>query len=266
MLINDQSKYRLTDCTAQAILENSGGHADVAAEHRMDVYLNDRLAMRVVCTPEHLDELAVGRLLTEGLIRQPGDIRTVFLCEWGTRAKIMLSETAGAQLMDAETAAVSTCCTDNRTLLSSERPLKPVRPAAWDPQWLLGIAERMREEEPLYGKTHAVHACYLAEEDRILCVREDIGRHNALDKVIGWACIHEIDLGRCLLFTTGRMPADMVSKAIQCGVPVMASKTYPTDQGIGLARQANLTLVTVRPGGRIYVWNDGMKTAAEETT
>ena len=144
---------------------------------------------------------------------------------------------------------------------------------AWDreqPERVLLLGDLLyhgpRNDLPEEYNPKVVLAMLNARKDRILCVREDIGRHNALDKVIGWACIHEIDLGRCLLFTTGRMPADMVSKAIQCGVPVMASKTYPTDQGIGLARQANLTLVTVRPGGRIYVWNDGMKTAAEGTT
>ena len=115
-------------------------------------------------------------------------------------------------------------------------------------------------EGSLYKSTHAVHACCLSQEDQLLCCREDIGRHNALDKVIGWALITSTDVTRCTLFTTGRMPADMVTKAIRAGIPLLALKTFPTDHGMALAKLARLTLLTVRSDGEILVWNDGLDT------
>ena len=257
MRITDRSKFQFMDCAVQAVPENGSVSANVAAEHWMDIWINERLAMRVVCTPEHLDELVVGRLLTEGLIERAEDVREIYLCEQGLRAKVLLKNAADVQLTGVEGPAISSCCTDNRTLLSRRLEAAPIQPIAWEPRWLKCIAESMREEAPLYRETHAVHACYLAREDQILCCREDIGRHNALDKTVGWACLQGIDLTQCLLFTTGRMPSDMVSKAVRVRIPILASKTYPSDLGIQLAKRTRLTLATVRSGGELLVWNDG---------
>lgn len=259
MRIIDNSKARFIDCTAPANSEGDSAPVQVASEHWMDVTINERPAMRVICTPEHLDELVAGRLLTEGLIQSAEDILKIFICQLGQRARVYLRSETEIQLSEKESSDIGTCCTDNRTMLERRGDLKPVEPVVWKHEWLLQLAERMRGEEPLYKATHAVHSCYLAQGERILCCREDIGRHNALDKVIGWACIQGIDLRQCLLFTTGRLPSDMVSKAIRSGVPALASKTYPSDLGIRLAKEAHLTLITVRPNGDLYIWNDGNK-------
>ncbi len=260
MHIVDDSRGQYPDRSVRVFSENAAVPFSVAAEHWMDIFVNERPAMRVVCTPEHLDELVAGRLLTEGLIRHPEDIEAISICEQGLCARATIREETMEQMLLSDGTTAETCCAENRTMLRNRlQETSPVKPLAWRKEWLLRIAERMRQEEPLYAETHAVHGCYLAMEDRVLCCREDIGRHNAMDKVIGWACIQGTDLSQCLLFTTGRMPSDMVSKAINSGVPVLASKTYPSDLGIRLAKQARLTLITVRPSGEWIVWNDGRK-------
>ena len=265
MRIIDCSKDSHLESAVQLAPEAGIASGSIAAEHRMDVYINERLAMRLTCTPAHLDELAVGRLLTEGLISRADEIQDLYICEQGLRAKVTLPGEAANRFWQRDALEESTCCTDNRVLLSGGGEIKPVRPIPWKAEWILDIAESMNQEAPLYKETHAVHACYLAMEGRVLCCREDIGRHNALDKAIGWACLNEIDLQKCLLFTTGRMPADMVNKAIRAGVPVMASKTFPSDRGIALARQARLTLITLRPGGNILVWTSGKNDERNES-
>ena len=253
------------ECVRQVTAQGAARPACIAAEHSMDVYVNERLAMRVVCTPEHLDELAVGRLLTEGLIETAEDIQEICICEKGQRVQALIREEAAARLTAGQAESVGACCTDNRTLLSGNAAeIKPVKPIPWQPGWLRDMAERLRREEPLYGATHAAHACYLALEGQALCCREDIGRHNALDKVIGWALMAGVDRARCMLFTTGRMPADMVAKALRAGIPLLASKTYPTDRGLELARRGRLTLATVRPDGTTLIWTNGQETEGPE--
>ncbi len=85
-----------------------------------------------------------------------------------------------------------------------KREITPVTPLVWRKEWVLQMMDRKHQEEPIYAETYAVHGCYLAIKDHILCCREEIKRHNATDKAIAWACIQKIDLGQCLLFTTGR--------------------------------------------------------------
>ena len=156
----------------------------------MAVYINERLAMRLTCTPQHLDELILGRLLTEGLILRAEDVQQIYICEKGLRAKVTLLADASGRLTETGIETVNTCCTDNRTYLSdSAESIPMVTPLPWESAWLQGMAEKTRGGQSLYESTHAVHACCLFREGRLLCCREDIGRHNALDKVIGWALI-----------------------------------------------------------------------------
>ena len=207
---------------------------EITAEHEMDVYINGRFVLHVVCTPEHLAELTAGRLVTEGWARRQEDIRSIEIGDGGFRADVTLENGMAAPM---------------------EAPV--VTPRPWEESWLRRAAERMRGEEPLYSRTHAAHACYLGRGDELLCCREDIGRHNALDKAVGYALVEGIDRGECYLFTTGRMPADMVLKAARAGIPLLASKPYPTGGGIALARRAGLTLVTLQRDGSLLLWTDG---------
>ena len=255
MRIIDQSKASRLAC----VKDVSGDGPlpfPVAVEHGIDVLINDRPAMHLTCTPEHLDELVVGRLFTEGMVRGLEDILLIHICDQGLRAKVMLTPEAAERLEAAETAEVSTCCTDNRTLLAaSDTSLAAVRPIPWEPAWLSAAADGLRSHQPLYHATHAVHAACLMRRDRMLCCREDLGRHNALDKVIGWALLAGEAPEECLLYCTGRLPVDMLRKAIRAGVPVLASKTYPTDQALLLAERTGLTMVTLRSDGTQVVWN-----------
>ncbi len=213
---------------------NGPSPVEIASEHGMDVYVNGRFAFHMVCTPEHLAELAAGHLVTEGWVRQREDIRSIEIGEEGLRADVALENGPAAP---EEALAVD--------------------PVPWEENWLRRAAERMRGEEPLYSRTHAAHGCYLGRGDALLCCREDIGRHNAVDKAVGYALIAGIDRTDCYLFITGRMPADMVLKAARAGIPLLASKTYPTDEGIALAKRAGVTLATLRPDGSLLIWTRG---------
>ena len=251
MTIHDESKSAALPCSIPV----PGCASELAVEHHIRIFLNSQLAMRLVCTPEHLDELIVGRLFTEGLISEPEDILGLHICAKGLEAKVLLREDTVSTLQSCEAETVSSCCTDNKIVIKGPGgELPQLSPLAWREDAVRSLSAQVLREAPLYQVTKAVHSCALAKDGEILCLREDLGRHNALDKVIGWALINGINLSGCMLFTTGRLPTDMVSKAIRAGVPLLISKTFPTGQSIELAEKAGLTLITVR-GDSILDWS-----------
>ena len=143
---------------------------------------------------------------------------------------------------------VSSCCTDNVALGSpvEVQPLRAVPHLDVQPEWVDALAAAMSAGLPLYQATHAVHSCFVLHEGRILCACEDIGRHNALDKAVGSMLLAGVPLSECVLYTSGRVPMDMVRKAIRAGVPALVSKTMPTVQSLELAAEYGLQFVCGR--------------------
>ncbi|MDO4492172.1 MAG: formate dehydrogenase accessory sulfurtransferase FdhD [Lachnospiraceae bacterium] len=250
MKINEQYQDLMLFANAtQTLLKREGDclEEDVAVlnEHVMDVYLNDRLTLKIVCVPQHLAELVLGRLLSENIIQSAADVESIYICEYGKRAKVYLKKNAESSDMPfVET--TPTCCTGNRILndyfIDHTEPT-PLSPVVWKREWIFDLADRFASDTPLHAETRATHSCFLSRNGQVLFTCEDIGRHNALDKAIGYALRHDIPLGECILYSSGRIPTDMAMKAIRAGIPVLASKAAPTLQAISLAEEYGLTLI-----------------------
>lgn len=227
--------------------ENTETERMVAEEHFLDVYVNEVLTLKIVCTPDFLPELVLGRLYTEGIIHELSDVDLLHICEYGLRARVYLNREASTDSRDAGfVGQTPTCCTGNRVLTDifhDPEPPAPVVPVPLQPEWIYRLSEAFEQTAPLYQKTRSVHSCFLSLHGEILYCCEDLGRHNAVDKVIGCALRDQVDLRQCILFSSGRLPTDMVSKAVRAGVPVLASKTAATGAAVELARQFHLTLV-----------------------
>lgn len=217
----------------------------VLTEHLMDVYINDRLTMKLICIPQYLTELILGRLLTEGMIRSAKDVEQIYICEYGSRARVILHGSSPAASSDYVETTPS-CCTGNHILngyfLNHTQP-EPVAPIPWEASQIFALADRFAEGMPLHGQTFATHSCFLACKDELLFQCEDIGRHNAMDKVIGYALRQGIDLTRCMVYSSGRIPTDMTMKAIRAGIPILSSKASPSREAVALAKKYGLTLV-----------------------
>ena len=212
-----------------------GTEAAIPTEHAAVIYVNEQPAFRVVCTPQLLPQLALGRLLTEGWIASAEEVEQIAVCAEGLKVNIYLNHPLTARRAAAQ--EVSSCCTDNVALGS---------PVEVQPGWVDALAAAMSTGLPLYQATHAVHSCFVLHEGRILCACEDIGRHNALDKAVGSMLLAGVPLSECVLYTSGRVPMDMVRKAIRAGVPALVSKTMPTVQSLELAAEYGLQFVCGR--------------------
>lgn len=193
----------------------------VLTEHSLEVVVNRTYSMSFVCLPQYLTELVIGHLATEGIISSIHEIEQVIFNESGTYAEILLTH----PLPDIPT------------------PLSPVKPIPWKNDWIFSLADRFANGMPLHSQTFATHSCFLAQKENLLFECEDLGRHNALDKAVGFALLHELSLSECLLYSSGRMPSDMMCKALRAGIPILASKGAPTAKAIELARQYQLTMI-----------------------
>lgn len=220
-----------------------GTEACVPVEHAAMLYVNELPAFRVVCTPELLPQLALGRLLTEGWITSAAEVQQIAVCAEGLKIQVYLNHPLSTHHAAAQ--EVSSCCTDNITLGSPVQlpPLHAVPRLELRPAWVEALTAAMSAGLPLYRATRAVHSCFVLYQGRIVCACEDIGRHNALDKAVGSALLAGIPLDACVLYTSGRVPLDMVRKAIRAGVPVLISKSMPTVQSVELAAEYGLQLV-----------------------
>ena len=246
--------------------ENCGNPAadrsrNIVCEHFLDVYVDEQLTFRLTCTASHLPELILGRLFTEGWIRSIRDVESITICGSGRSARVFLKENLLKN--DRQTAAdrEATCCTGNLTFLEKKgkRKLQELPQISWQNAWIFALAQEFAEDSELHRQTGGTHSCYLGIGDSCVCHMEDIGRHNALDKCIGYALREQLELSECILFTTGRVPTDMVQKVIAAGIPVLASKAVPTDQAVELAKRYRLNLICRAWPDRMEIYHDARK-------
>ncbi len=211
-------------------------------EHFMDIEVNGITAVKLSCTPEHLTELVMGRLFTEGIIDGREDIKRLHICAKGRKAHVILSRD---KELIKELVTEPTCCAGNKQLVipARGREINKTAPAEVDKKAVFLLAERFREDTALHSKTRGTHSCYLYLPDGNIEAFEDISRHNAMDKAVGHAVLNGVDLSACMLYTTGRVPEDMVIKALFSGVKVLISKSVPTDAAVELALKNGLKLI-----------------------
>lgn len=204
----------------------------------------------LVCTPQYLEELVTGRLLTEGLIRGPEDILQLKISPAGDRADVVLQHDIADDMQRHDGTTLSENGNDD-----SIRPVPQLQPIPWKIEWIFAMADRFKQGMPLHDATWATHSCFLYREDQLLFQCEDIGRHNAMDKIIGYALRSGIDLSQCIVYTSGRVPNDMAMKAIRAGIPVLVSKSIPTRETIQLAKKYRLTLIGAARSDRVKVFH-----------
>jgi FdhD protein len=264
MIVDDRFPVYTAITRASGLRVSREGSIDsvdecLQAEHSIAVFINGIETMQLVCSPDHLVELVVGRLFSENIVESIGDIDSIYICQYGTQAKVLLSPGCHADFSRESVESVGSCCTGNRIFnqyFNGSKPLEPVKPIRWDTGWIFSMADQLCKDTPMHSATNGAHSCFLASGDSVVCCREDLGRHNALDKVLGYALMHDVDLTQTMIYSSGRLPLDMVMKVIRAGIPILASKAVPTDLTVEMAQQYRLTLVCSAHADSLVVYND----------
>ncbi|MGI9079988.1 MAG: formate dehydrogenase accessory sulfurtransferase FdhD [Acidimicrobiales bacterium] len=247
----------------------------VAAEEPLEIRVTGRPMAVTMRTPGHDFELAAGFLLTEGVVDRADQLRSMRYCfandDAGRPDPQQFNVVDVAVSDDAPAAGVapravftsSSCGLCGRASISSVRSRAPLD-VAGDPmrlsvEVLAGLPDRLRAAQAVFARTGGLHAAGLFDADgTLVCAREDVGRHNAFDKVIGWAAMHRrLPLRSHVLMASGRASFELVQKALIAGAPALAAVSAPSSLAVELAEEAGMTLVGFLRGVTMNVYAGG---------
>ncbi|MEX2442558.1 MAG: formate dehydrogenase accessory sulfurtransferase FdhD [Alkalispirochaeta sp.] len=230
----------------------------VVVEHPMTIYVNHHEVATLMCTPTDLEDLVTGFLISEGLIRTFQAIKQISLSEESYRADVQVGEDITMQLESYGRRTVTSGCgaVDRRPmrLLDSlrVRPLEPSAPVT--AAQLLSAMRGLTAAPSLFSETGGTHSCALYRGEEQVCIAEDVGRHNAADKVLG--AMHRLaqPATAMILVTTGRISSEIVIKAAVHRVPVVISRSAPTEFAVRIAQEAEILLAGFCRGRRCNVY------------
>ena len=203
----------------------------LAEECKLSVFVNGEAISTLFCSPVEVGELVFGHLLTQGVISAREQVQSLTLDESG--------------LPDAMTASVTLSVIARSAATWQSVPSDDPPKAVWTLEHLQALFDHVVRDAPSTRSGHSTHSCTLMLDGNILCTREDIGRHNAIDRAAGWALLHGVTISRCTVFFSGRVSTEAVRKAAAAGITVLCAKALPTAQAVRLAQRSGLTLLHI---------------------
>ena len=238
----------------------------LAAEEPLEIRIGGVPLTVTMRTPGHDLELAAGFLLTEGIIQSVDQIAGLraMVPENGLRSNVVEVELKDTDF-DSEDSrrnffAASSCGICGKASINAIRARGLRQPDTGfhlDPEILCRLPETLRSEQAVFSRTGGLHAAALFDASgQILALREDIGRHNAVDKIAGWALMQKkLPLSRHVMLVSGRGGFEIVQKALAAGIPILASVSAPSSLAVQLARELGLTLVGFLRGRRFVIYS-----------
>jgi len=232
----------------------------LARETPYTLFVNDEEILSISTLPTHLEELFIGFLVSEAVIMDPSEILNVRVDRSSRIVSIEL-DTPEDRLNRIKTKGVLTSGCAGGIVFSVEMTTQPKTgvPACLNISADV-ILKRMKEVDTfqgIYNLTRGTHAAAVAVSSECLIILEDIGRHNAIDKIIGYCFLKGINPRDKILLTTGRITSEAVSKAARFKFPIMVSRSSASSTAVNMARQVNLDIVTYAKAGRFNFFSHG---------
>jgi FdhD protein len=248
----DPEDARLTQAVSGIDHDGQPIETRVVVERPLTLFLNGQEIVTMMTIGDHPEYLGVGYLINQNMllpddeitaVDYDDDIETVVV---RTKRKTNFEEKLKKKTLTSG-CAQGTVFGDlmerfDKVNLSTDAVLKT--------SWLYSLTKKINTAPSLYLTAGAIHGCVLCEEDRPLIYMEDVGRHNAIDKIAGYMAMEGVSSAGKIFYTTGRLTSEMVIKTVQMGVPILISRSGFTAWGVELARKAGLTLIGRARGKR----------------
>jgi FdhD protein len=223
----------------------------VTVERALTIYLNRQEIVTAMTIGDHPDYLAIGYLLNQNMLR-PDDVVTGVDYDEDLSVAVVRTERETDYEDKLQKRTQTSGCAQGTAFGDLMELIEGVTlPAATlRTSWLYTLTRKINTTPSLYLEAGAIHGCVLAQEDRPLVYMEDVGRHNAVDKIAGWMFQNRVSAGDKIFYTTGRLTSEMVIKTVRMGIPILVSRSGFTAWGVELARKAGLTLIGRARGKR----------------
>jgi FdhD protein len=232
----------------------------VVTETPLTVFLNDREFVTLLCSPEKLDFLAVGFLRSEGLIQGPSDLKDLHVDHQKGIVYVRTAEQSDLTEKLYGKRTITSGCGKGTIFFNvldslQSRPVESNMKI--EASTLLKLMSALQDDSILFKTTGGVHSAALADGDKILFSSEDIGRHNAVDKIAGECLLENISLDDKILLSSGRLSSEIVIKGAKLRLPFIVSRSAPTSLGVELAEKLGITLVGFARGRRLNIYSHG---------
>jgi FdhD protein len=255
----------------------------LVTEEPLEIRLNGKSLAITMRTPGDDFALAAGFLVSEGVLAHQSDLQNIVYCAGATADgsntyNVVDVKTAPGVVMpditlERNVYTTSSCGLCGKASLDAVRtttrwPINDTPPLRIDPDLLASLPDRLRAAQQVFDRTGGLHAAALFTEDgELLDIREDVGRHNAVDKLVGRALQNaDLPLSRVILLVSGRASFELAQKAVMAGIPVLAAVSAPSSLAVDLAAETGLTLVGFLRGPSMNVYAGEHRLTLETTT
>ncbi|MGB5215510.1 MAG: formate dehydrogenase accessory sulfurtransferase FdhD [Anderseniella sp.] len=235
-------------------IDQTGAPTDthVVHERPLTIYLNAQEIVTSMTIGDHPDWLAVGYLLNQGMLQQDDEITGI---DYDDDLEVIVvrtvRETDFEEKMKKKT-RTSGCAqgTVFGDMMENFETIRLSQDARIKTSWLYALTKKINTAPSLYLKAGAIHGCVLCKGDTPLVYLEDVGRHNAVDKIAGWMFLNKVSPDDKLFYTTGRLTSEMILKCAAMRIPILVSRSGFTAWGVDLARQVGMTVIGRARGKR----------------
>ena len=238
----------------------------VVREFPLTIVLNNQELVTLLCTPANLKYLAIGFLASEGILNSPEELEKITV---NNRNGVVRVETKGDKGITSETLSkrlITSGCGRGAAFyreIDTRGQLKVKSQISLSAPRVFSLVKEFQHRSEVYQTTGGVHSAALCDADSILIFSEDIGRHNAIDKIFGECLLKDIPTTDRIIITSGRISSEIMLKIARRNVPVLISKSAPTNLGLKLASNLGITLIGFVRGQRMNVYTNGWRIATD---